>query len=227
MKNKKYKIPFCILHFALCILNSCSGGGCPLWRNNDTVTDVNSDQLSLSLPQQVIIAQRRAPVLRPAVKIAPPPAPKPAAKSVTPPAEDVISNLTQSGPPPVPPGTFQAEDLTMRLREKMAEAYGGDVKRVPNATIYLSNGTLEEFISFYEERGYHVQRVTVPVQRILQPVLRDKPELADRIHLENYADAAIHQAMVEGTGISAADKYIDPDSYEIVDRLFVTEMPMK
>jgi len=143
------------------------------------------------------------------------------------PATNVIEDLSKSGPPPVPPSTFKADDLTMRLREKMAEAYGGDVKRVPEATIYLSNGTIDEFIDFYEQRGYKVSRITVPVKRILQPVLREKPELAEKIKLDDYGDTVIHQVMVEGTGISAADKYVDPDTYKVVDRLFVTEMPLK
>lgn len=120
-----------------------------------------------------------------------------------------------------------AEDLTQRLKEKMAEAYGGDMGRVPDAKIYLGTNSLQDFIEFYEQRGYRVQRIAVPVQRILQPVLRDRPELQGKIRLEDYADVVIHQAMVEGTGISAADRYIDPDTYEVVDRLFVTEMPAK
>jgi hypothetical protein len=141
--------------------------------------------------------------------------------------DDVLSQITKSASPPMIPSAFPAEDLTMRLREKMAEAYGGDMKRAPKASIYLSNGTLKEFIGFYEDRGYKVTRVAVPVTRILKPVLRDRPELAGRIRLEDYEGVSVHQVMIEGTGISAADRYIDPETYEVVDRLFVTEMPVK
>lgn len=193
---------------------SAGCGGCP---SDSRVTTVGSPQVALEKP---------APP-------APPPVPEPetvpekAAVPAPPAPEEVMADLSAASPPPVPAGTFEAEDLTMRLREKMAEAYGGDLAKVPQAKIYLSNGTLQELIDFYEQRGYRVQRVSVPVTRILQPVLRDKPDLASRIRLEDYEGVVIHQVMIEGTGMSAADKYIDPDTYQVIDRLFVTEMPVR
>ncbi|MBI2343656.1 MAG: hypothetical protein HYV02_04915 [Deltaproteobacteria bacterium] len=205
------------------ILGSAGCGGCP---HNGAVTVVSSP------PVQLTYAPPPPPPPPPMKKVqeslvsASPPKKAPPRVAEVPP-DEILSDLTSSGPPPVPPSAFQADDLTMRLREKMAEAYGGDVSRVPNATIYLSNDTIEGFIDFYEERGYTVTRIAVPVTRILQPVLRDKPELAEKIHLDDYEGITIHQVMVEGTGVSAADKYIDPDTYEVVDRLFVTEMPLK
>ncbi len=208
----------------------CRGCGC----QGSGVTEIDSGTVTLNLPQ--VREPAPEPIPPPRAAMAPPVSPpetparidivgRPGAGEQ--PASNVIENLTNSGPPPVPPSTFKADDLTMRLREKMAQAYGGDVNRVPAANIYLSNGTLDEFIDFYEQRGYKVSRISVPVKRILQPVLREKPELAEKIQLENYEGLVIHQAMVDGTGISAADKYIDPDTYQIIERLFVTEMPLK
>lgn len=200
-------------------------------RTDDGITSIGSEQITLSVPKPP--EPEPPPALPPVLKteaiavakVDPPPPEKPSETEVTP--EDILSSLGTGGPPPVPPGTNLSEDLTMRLKERMAESYGGDMAKVPKAKIYLGSGGIDDFIKFYEERGYHVQRVAVPVKRILQPVLRDRPELADRIHLDDYRDDVIHQVMVEGTGISAADRYIDPDSFQVVDRLFVTEMPLQ
>lgn len=218
-----------VLLSLVCGLMGCRGCGCA----REHVTEVASGPVTLAVPRH------EEPRPTPPLAVAPanpPPTPDGTPRidivgrsgpSPDAPVTNVLEELTASGPPPVPPSTFKADDLTMRLREKMAEAYGGNLERVPEATIYLSNGTLEEFIDFYEQRGYQVSRITVPVKRILQPVLREKPELASKIQLERYEGVVIHQAMVDGTGISAADRYVDPDSYQVIERLFVTEMPLK
>lgn len=208
----------------LCLILLSSCAGCPWRAEEETVTSLESEAITLQLP--------RPPETAPVAKLTPPPTepdtPERPTETAAPeePAQ-ILEQLAQSGPPPVPPGTYVDEALTMRLKEKMAKAYGDDITQVPDLKIYLSNGSLEEMIDFYEERGYQPQRISVPIRRILQPVLRDKPELADRIRLEDYDDMVIHQVMIEGTGISAADKYIDPDTYEVIERVFVTEMPMK
>lgn len=216
---------------ALLLHTACSS--CGLFRGSDDgITSIGSDQITLGLPKPPEPEPPVAPVAPPVAvkpvevaKTERPVEPSVNESEVAP--SDILSTLGAGGPPPVPPGTVQSDDLTMRLKERMAESYGGDIDKVPDAKIYLGNGSLDDFIGFYESRGYHIQRVAVPVKRILQPVLRDRPELADRINLESYGEQVIHQVMVEGTGISAADQYIDPDSFQVVDRLFVTEMPLK
>lgn len=198
--------------------------GCSKSQDPNAVTTIESTPVAL---------MKQEPPEKPKVlKIAPPPEHveivEEKTQEISPPQSiEEVMNSVNEGAPPIMPGSFESEDLTMRLREKMSKAYGGDISRVPEATIFLSNERLEDFISFYEERGYQVQRVSVPVTRILAPVLRDKPELSNQLQIENYEGVSINQAMIEGTGISAADRYIDPDTYEVIERLFITEMPLR
>lgn len=109
----------------------------------------------------------------------------------------------------------------------MAEAYGGDLTKVPDAKVYLGTEELDSFAKFYEQRGYKTGRVTIPVSQIIQAAMRDRPELKERVNLSDYDGIVIEQVMVEGTGVSAANKYIDPDTLKVVDKLFVTVMPLK
>lgn len=208
----------------VCSLISWGGcAGCP--RRGDDVTSVTSGPVTLQRPRTVA---ETAPSRRPAE----PPTPRPAAEApvASPPAapaQDLLSTLVKSGPPPVPPNSYVAEDLTRRLREKMAESFGGDLAKVPDAKIYLGVEGLEQFVKFYEPRGYRIQRMTIPASQIIQAAMRERTELATRIDLKDYEGVMIEQVIVEGTGVSAANKYIDPDTFQVIDKLFITVMPLK
>ena len=124
----------------------------------------------------------------------------------------------------LPPETYEETDLTSRLQDKLAEAYGGDEDQLPDVKIYLSEMKYDEFVNYYKDLGYKVQTVAVPAMQVIEPVLEQRPELADKINLADYEDVVIHQVMIDEAGISAADKYIDPDTYEVVNKTFVTRM---
>ncbi|MBI2346227.1 MAG: hypothetical protein HYV03_04970 [Deltaproteobacteria bacterium] len=208
------------LLLGLTVFSGCSG--CP--RRDDVVT-VAAPPLTLQdVPPPATIEPLRAQ---------PPPASQ-SSTPATPPLSAGPPSLPQplgllatAGPPPVPPGAYVAEDLTQRLKEKMAEAYGGDLTKVPDAKVYLGTEELDSFAKFYEQRGYKTGRVTIPVSQIIQAAMRDRPELKERVNLSDYDGIVIEQVMVEGTGVSAANKYIDPDTLKVVDKLFVTVMPLK
>jgi len=112
--------------------------------------------------------------------------------------------------------------LTGRLKEKLAQAYEGRGTKAPEIEIYTSAVSLEEFSKYYTDKGYKVQRTMVPASQVIAPLLEERPELASRVQASNYSGVNINQVIVEGASISAADKYIDPETYEIVYKTFVT-----
>lgn len=124
----------------------------------------------------------------------------------------------------LPPDTFEETDLTARLREKMMDAYAGKEEALPDVKIYLSEMKYDEFVNYYKNLGYHVNTVAVPATEVIEPVLEQRPELTGKVKLADYEGIVIHQVMVDGAGISAADKYIDPDTFEVIDKTFVTKM---
>lgn len=142
-------------------------------------------------------------------------------------ATDVPPQIgTEPAPVPsaaMPPGAFLDDGLTNRLQERIRESQG-DAAGPIKAQIYTSNQTLDEFVSYYENRGYKVTRVSIPATQIISPALRGNPDLASRVRLEDFENVQINQVIVEGAGISAADKYVDPDSFRMIDRLFITSM---
>ena len=62
----------------------------------------------------------------------------------------------------------------------------------------------------------------MPASQVIAPLLEEKPELQGKISASNYTGIMINQVIVEGANISAADKYIDPVTYEVVYKTFVT-----
>lgn len=124
----------------------------------------------------------------------------------------------------LPPDTYEETDLSARLREKMVAAYDGQEEAIPDVKIYLSDMKYNEFVDYYKSLGYSVHTVAVPAKQVIEPVLEQRPEMASKINLADYEDVVIHQVMVDDAGISAADKYIDPDTFEVIDKTFVTKM---
>lgn len=124
----------------------------------------------------------------------------------------------------LPPNTFEETDLSARLREKMLDAYKGREDDMPDVKIYLSDMKYDEFVNYYKGLGYSVRTVAVPARQVIEPVLDLRPELAGKINLSAYDDVVIHQVMVDDAGISAADKYIDPDTFQVLDKTFVAKV---
>ncbi len=123
-----------------------------------------------------------------------------------------------------PPGSIEEEGLTKRLMDKLKESNIPFNEKNP-PKIYTSNQSISEFSSYYESRGQRVSRMSIPAAVLIRPLLQDHPELATKVDIDALDKVAINQVVVEGTGISAADKYIDPDTLQVVDKLFVTDMP--
>lgn len=124
----------------------------------------------------------------------------------------------------LPPATYEDTDLSARLREKMLDAYAGKEEAIPDVKIYISDMKYDEFVNYYKNLGYNVNTVAVPATQVIEPVLEQRPELAGKIDLSKYEEIVIHQVMIDDAGISAADKYIDPDTFEVIDKTFVTKM---
>ena len=87
--------------------------------------------------------------------------------------------------------------------------------------------SLDSFAKYYEDKGFKVQRTSVPASSVISPLLEEKPELVTKINMSNYQGVDINQVIVEGANISAADKYIDPETYSVVYKTFVTMTKMK
>lgn len=117
--------------------------------------------------------------------------------------------------------------LTSRLKERLAEAFEGRGSTPPEVDIYTGSMSIDGFAKYYEDRGFKIQRTSVPASQVIAPLLDEKPELSDKIMLSNYAGIVINQVIVEGANISAADKYIDPETYEVVYKTFVTVTHLK
>lgn len=123
-----------------------------------------------------------------------------------------------------PPGSVEEEALTKRLTDKLKESnIPFNDKNPPK--IYTSNQSISEFSNYYEAKGQRVSRMSIPAAVLIRPLLQDHPELAAKVDIDALDKVTINQVVVEGTGISAADKYIDPDTLQVVDKLFVTDMP--
>lgn len=132
-------------------------------------------------------------------------------------------------PPPVaktqaPPGAVEEEGLSKRLTDKLKESKIPFNENNP-PKIYVSNQTISEFSNYYESKGQKVSRMSIPASVLIAPLLQEHPELAAKIDVKAMENTIITQVVVEGSGISAADKYIDPDTLQVVDKLFVTDMP--
>lgn len=137
--------------------------------------------------------------------------------SPTPPAD--VPKITQA-----PPGSVEEEGLTKRLMDKFKESNIPYNEKNP-PKIYTSNQSISEFSSYYEAKGQKVSRMSIPAAVLIRPLLQEHPELAAKVDIDALDKVTINQVVVEGTGISAADKYIDPDTLQVVDKLFVTDMP--
>ncbi len=123
-----------------------------------------------------------------------------------------------------PPGATEEESLSKRLTDRLKESKIPFNEKNP-PKIYVSNQTITEFASFYEAKGNKISRMSIPASVLIAPLLQDHPELAAKIDVKALENTTINQVVVEGTGVSAADKYIDPDTLQVVDKLFVTDMP--
>lgn len=143
--------------------------------------------------------------------------------------ESTISIIPTTTPTPpaktqAPPGAVEEEALSKRLMDKLKESKIPFNENNP-PKIYVSNQTISEFSSYYESKGQKVSRMSIPASVLIAPLLQEHPELAAKIDVKAMETTVINQVVVEGTGISAADKYIDPDTLQVVDKLFVTDMP--
>ncbi|PIR20544.1 MAG: hypothetical protein COV45_05720 [Deltaproteobacteria bacterium CG11_big_fil_rev_8_21_14_0_20_47_16] len=147
------------------------------------------------------------------------------APAITPaPQAAPVAPAVAEGASRVPPGTTEEESLTKKLHDKLKEANIAFSDKNP-PKIYVSGQSLDEFTGFYEAKGQAVSRMSVPASVLVRPLLQEHPELAGKVNVEALDKVIINQVVVEGTGVSAADKYIDPDTFQVVDKLFVTEMP--
>jgi hypothetical protein len=123
-----------------------------------------------------------------------------------------------------PPGAVEEEALSKRLTDKLKESKIPYNENNP-PKIYVSNQTISEFSNYYESKGQKVSRMSIPASVLIAPLLQEHPELAAKIDMKTIENTVINQVVVEGSGVSAADKYIDPDTLQVVDKLFVTDMP--
>ena len=136
---------------------------------------------------------------------------------------DSYSSSTQPRGDSTVPKEFAVDtSLTDRLHDKLKEAYASRGGKPPDIEIYTGSQSLDQFAKHYEELGYKILRTSVPAGQVIGPLLDEKPELASKVSLANYSGININQVIVEGANISAADKYIDPVTYEIVYKTFVT-----
>lgn len=143
------------------------------------------------------------------------------------PAADAAVAITSSQPArpqQTPPGAVVEEGLSKRLTDKLKEAkIPFNDKNPPK--IYTSSQSISEFSNYYESKGQKVSRMSIPAALLIRPLLQEHPELAAKVNMDELEKITINQVVVEGTGVSAADKYIDPDTLQVVDKLFVTDMP--
>ena len=193
---------------ALLYLSSCSG--CP--SEEEVPMRVSSDVQTLQLGRNMgagDVAKDR-PNVR-VINIGP-------SKELD--GEETAEKTLESGA--VPKEVVLDDALTTRLKTKLEEAFKGKSGTPPNIEIFTGVMSLDAFANHYEEKGLKIQRTSVPASQIIAPLLDEKPELADKISLSNYAGITINQVIVEGQNISAADKYIDPVTYEVVYKTFVT-----
>lgn len=136
--------------------------------------------------------------------------------------EEPTSSSAKSSENSLPREVSVDDRLTARLKDKLKEAFEGRGIEPPQIEIFTGVINLDAFAKYYEDQGYKIQRTSVPASQIVAPLLDEKPELSDKINLANFAGININQVIVEGINISAADKYIDPETYEIVYKTFVT-----
>lgn len=192
-----------LLVFLCFLFHACSA--CP--SREDEPTRVNSSMLTLKTAEQLSQPEGAGPNVR-VINIGP------SKEEEQVEAKGVIAD--------VPSDVSMDSSLTNRLREKLKEAFSGKGGTPPDIEIYTGVMSLEAFSKYYEDRGYKIQRTSVPASQVIAPLLSEKPELSDRINISNYAGITINQIVVEGVNISAADKYIDPENYQVVYKTFVT-----
>lgn len=212
---------YVLLIVGFLLLPSCSG----CRREADSI-QVNADSLHLTTPPPKPEPTPTAPTGPRTFYITGKPSTDSTPPSVTAPSTtpSPLSIVAAPKPPSVPPGVVEDQSLTQRLQERMKEVKIEMSDKDP-PKIYLSQQSLDEFSKYYEARGQKVNRMSIKAGDMLRPVLQEHPELAGKIDINAMDGITINQVVVEGTGISAADKYIDPATYQIVDKLFVTEMP--
>lgn len=143
------------------------------------------------------------------------------------PSKDSPNQTASASASDIPREVNVDDALTSRLKDKLNEAFRGRGTSPPDIEIYTGSMGLDQFSKYYEDKGLKIQRTSVPASQIIAPLLDEKPELAGKINLADYAGVSINQVIVEGENISAADKYIDPETYEVVYKTFVTVTKMK
>lgn len=219
-----------LLHiFLLLIIVSFIGcGSCR--RNKEPTTTVTSRPLTLDTREaekEVDAIEKKGPKIR-YIEIGPSKKGEQEAEEEGPDKEKIneIAEINKkiAEAASLPPETYEETDLTNRLRSKLLEAYGGKEENLPDVKIYTSEMKYDDFVTHYKNLGYKVQTVAVPASQVIEPVLSQRPELAGKINIADYEDVVIHQVMIDELGISAADKYIDPDTFQVIDRTFVTKM---
>ncbi|MBI2342492.1 MAG: hypothetical protein HYU98_07160, partial [Deltaproteobacteria bacterium] len=206
------RLKFCLI-VTLLFLSACSG--CP--SKEEEPVQVGSDTLTLKMTQQ----QKEEPSAQ---------LPKIRVINIGPSKDDSKSSYDsddEEGAADIPREVVVDDALTSRLKGKLKEAFAGRNTEPPEIDIFTGTMSLDAFAKHYEDKGYKIQRTSVPASQVIAPLLDEKPELSERINLGNYAGININQVIVEGANISAADKYIDPETYEIVYKTFVTVTKMR
>jgi hypothetical protein len=198
--------------FTLLFLTACSG--CP--SKEEEPVQVGSGTVTLKITEP----QRSEPAaLQPRVRVI----------SIGPSKNDSETSYDDNDgeTADVPREVAVDDGLTTRLKDKLKEAFAGRDAEPPEIDIFTGIMSLDAFAKHYEDKGFKIQRTSVPASQVIAPLLDEKPELSDKINLGNYAGISINQVIVEGANISAADKYIDPETYEIVYKTFVTVTKMR
>ncbi len=189
------------------LLASCSG--CPGCGKSDEPVQIGSKTMTL---QEGGGSSTTAGANKPRVRVI----------NIGPSKKEEGEAKLSGGSSAVPSEVTISDSLTSRLKEKLKEAFEGRGSAPPEIEIYTGVMSLDAFAKYYEDKGHKIQRTSVPSSQIVAPLLDEKPELSGKINLSNYAGVNINQVVVEGANISAADKYIDPETYEIVYKTFVT-----
>lgn len=185
---------FLLLASCFLLLSSCS----PCGRQEQVTRVVSPQQLILSAP-----AKPQQP---------PPPGPRIRVITVGP-SKEKPGEL-----PLIPPAASLSDALTGKLRENLQKSFKGE--EIPEMSIYLSDMSLDDFIAYYEQRGYKVTRSALPASSLISSILPEHPELQERIG--EYAGITINQVIIEGEDISASDKYIDPETFNVMNKTFIT-----
>lgn len=205
------------LILAILVFSVIHVAGCSSCQNDEEPVRVSSSS-TLKIPLEFADANKQAAPAGPNVRVI----------NIGPSKENTESPQTSSGGTSgVPSDVGFDSTLTTRLKEKLNAAFAGRGTTPPDIEIFTGAMSLDNFSKFYEEKGYKIQRTSVPATQVIEPLLEEKPELSSRISLSKYAGVTINQVIVEGANISAADKYIDPETYDVIYKTFVTVTKMK